>query len=63
VQQTTQIIVKKIMLLFEIFTVLLISKVNIITLGTATSFDHGGHPQVIPLLKSLKETVPLAGIF
>jgi len=48
--------------LFEVFTVLLISKVNIITLGTVTSFDHRGHPQGVPLLKNVKETVSLAGI-
>jgi len=40
-------------LLFEVFTALLISKVIIITLGTATSLDNGGHPQAIPLLKKM----------
>jgi len=49
-------------LLFKVFTALLISKVNVIILGTATCFDHGGHPQGIPLFKNVKETVPLAGI-
>jgi len=41
---------------------LLISAVNIITIGTATSFDPGGHPQAIQLLKNVKETDLLAGI-
>jgi hypothetical protein len=46
-------------LLLAVFTTLLTSKVNIITLGVATCLHCGGHPQVIQLLQKCSEiTVP-----